>query len=68
MSENNSLKKKEKRYFYVLAPIVIYIQIIYFWNLHTILIHIVKFQLEEKTLINIYLPIIYAITHRELLH
>ena len=51
MSENNSLKKrKKKRYFYVLAPIVIYIQIIYFWNLHTILIHIVKFQLSETTL------------------
>ena len=32
-------------YFYILAPYFIYIQIIYFRNLHTILIHIVKFQL-----------------------
>ena len=52
MSENNSLRKKNKenRYFYILEPIVIYIQIIYFLNLHTILNNIVKFQLEETTL------------------
>ena len=41
-------------FLYILVPIVIY-----FWNLHTILIHILKFQLEETTLKNKKLELVY---------
>ena len=49
---------------YISADFYIYIHIIYFWNLHTILIHVAKFHLSEKTLKNIYIRINYAITHK----
>ena len=40
------------------------IQIIFVWILYIILIHIVKFNLEEMTLKNIYININYSITHK----